>query len=196
MLPQCDVVTLHTPLTRVGEYPTYHLISEREVRLMKPGALLINAARGPVLDSAAVAGYCSEAIAEAPRIRLVTDTWEGEPHNLHPDILRLSEIATPHIAGYSLQGKQRATRMILESLGAHFGLEGVDVSDLPAPYVPFAEKSASRVTDANFSSHLRQSIYDSYDPLSETARLKADPAGFEAWRDSYVYRPEPPILLE
>lgn len=168
---QCDVITLHTPLTKSGKYPTYHLINEQIIDMMKEKAVLVNAARGSIVDSTAVA----EA-AKRGSIRLITDTWEGEPANLNPVILKYSEIATPHIAGYSLQGKQRATRMILEALGKRFNLP-VDVSDLPAPYTPWEHISA---TD----------IAASYDPIPETIRLKSNPADFENWRDHYQYRPE------
>ncbi|MCM1318884.1 MAG: 4-phosphoerythronate dehydrogenase [Muribaculaceae bacterium] len=182
---ECDVITLHTPLTRVGKYPSYHMIDERVLSLMKNKAILVNAARGPVVDSIAVAKYAQKGC-----IRLITDTWEGEPDKLNPEILRLSEIATPHIAGYSLQGKQRATRMILEALAAHFNLpidtnpdsvkdgqNAIHVSDLPAPYTPWPSITAA-------------DIAASYDPMAETIRLKGDPANFEAWRDHYQYRPE------
>lgn len=177
---ECDVITLHTPLTTSGQYPTYHLIDERITGMMRKGAVLVNAARGPVVDSIAVAE-----VARKGSIRLITDTWEGEPDRLNPTILKLSEIATPHIAGYSLQGKQRATRMIIESLARHFqlpvasqpGQEGIKVWDLPEPYTPHPAVTAA-------------DIMASYDPVAETARLKANPADFEAWRDSYHYRPE------
>lgn len=180
LVSQADVVTLHTPLTRSGEHPTFHLIDREILSRMRSGAVLVNAARGPVVDSAAVAEK-----ALSGSLRLVTDVWEGEPDRLNPVILEKSEVATPHIAGYSLQGKQRATRMIIESVGRTFGIPvarregepGVKVWDLPAPYTPWPQVTAV-------------DIKASYDPLAETARLKADPACFETWRDSYDYRPE------
>lgn len=185
LVSQADVVTLHTPLTHNGEYPTFHMIDAAVLSKMKKGAILVNAARGPVVDSTAVAKAAQEGA-----IRLITDTWEGEPDNLNPIILEKSEIATPHIAGYSLQGKQRATRMILQALASHFGIpvntdpdkkinrgEAIQVADLPAPYTPW-----EHITE--------QDILNSYDPLAETARLKSDPDCFETWRDSYDYRPE------
>lgn len=180
LAPRVDVLTLHTPLTRDGSHPTFHMIDREILSLMRPGAVLVNAARGPVVDSAAVAEK-----ALSGSLRLVTDVWEGEPADLNPVILEKSEVATPHIAGYSLQGKQRATRMIIESVGRTFGIPvarregepGVKVWDLPAPYTPWPQVTAP-------------DIKASYDPLVETARLKADPACFETWRDSYDYRPE------
>lgn len=147
LAPRVDVLTLHTPLTRDGSHPTFHMIDREILSLMRPGAVLVNAARGPVVDSAAVAEK-----ALSGSLRLVTDVWEGEPADLNPVILEKSEVATPHIAGYSLQGKQRATRMIIESVGRTFGIPvarregepGVKVWDLPAPYTPWPQVTAPR----------------------------------------------------
>ena len=139
MLPECDVVSLHTPLTRSGEDATFHMIGERELALMRPGAILINAARGGTVHTEALVESASRG-----HVRLITDCWEGEPDKIDRRLLDLSLIATPHIAGYSRQGKQRATRMIIESLAARFGLplatrkgeRGIKVWDLPEPYRP------------------------------------------------------------
>jgi len=181
MLPQCDVVTLHTPLTRTGDHATYHLMGERELALMKKRAILINAARGPVVDTTAVVKA-----AQNGSIRLITDCWEGEPDHISPEQLELSLIATPHVAGYSLQGKQRATRMIIENLADTFALpvartpeqEGIKVWDLPEPYRPVAAITA-------------HDIISSYDPLADDALLRRNPARFEWLRDHYNFRSEP-----
>lgn len=181
LLAGSDVVSLHTPLTRDGADPTWHMIGERETALMRPGAILINAARGPVVDTAAVIKA-----AQRGSIRLITDTWEGEPDHLDPEQLRLSLIATPHIAGYSLQGKQRATRMIVENLARHFSLplalsegeSGIRVWDLPEPYTPVKTITAHE-------------IMSSYDPLADDLLLRRAPERFEWERDRYDYRSEP-----
>lgn len=181
MLPQCDVVTLHTPLTRTGEDATFHLIGEREVALMRQGAILVNAARGPVVDTPAVVKA-----AERGSIRLITDCWEGEPSAIDRRQLDLSLFATPHIAGYSLQGKQRATRMVLENLARHFGLplaesegeSGIKVWDLPEPYRPGHAPDAIR-------------LLRSYCPEADDLLLRSHPEAFEALRDNYDYRSEP-----
>lgn len=109
MLPQCDIVTLHTPLTKTGDHPTYHLISAPQLSLMRPGAVLINAARGAVTDTTALLEY-----SDSKHLKLVIDCWEGEPFISH-ELLQKAIIATPHIAGYSIEGKQRATRMVVEA---------------------------------------------------------------------------------
>lgn len=177
VLKEADVVTLHTPLTRTGEHASYHLLSRNEMQLMRPGTILVNASRGPVVDTPAIVEAALQ-----KGVRLITDCWEGEPNAIDSQLLELSEIATPHIAGYSLQGKQRATRMIVENAVRFFGLEGVDVSDLPEPYRPVSHITARQITD-------------SYDPMADTIRLKQSPEKFEWMRDNYDYRSEPVFYI-
>ena len=175
LLQEADAVTLHTPLTRSGHWPTFHLIGEREIALMKQDAILVNAARGPVADNSAI----RRAVA-AGRIRAIIDTWEGEP-DLDRGLLSLVEIGTFHIAGYSLEGKQRATRMVLEATGERFSFSP-DLSGLEGPYVPPVSVDA-------------QTILDSYDPFADTAPLKASPEDFDRLRAAYAYRGEPHFKL-
>ena len=170
LLREADAVTLHTPLTRDGEWPSFHLIGEAALALMKPGALLVNAARGPVADNAAL----RRAVASG-HIRAVIDTWEGEP-KLDKELLSLLK----YIAGYSLEGKQRATRMVLEAIGEHFGF-APDLSGLEGPY-----KAPARIS--------AKAILDSYNPISDTLQLKADPDAFDTLRANYSFRREPRFI--
>ncbi len=174
LLREADAVTLHTPLTRDGEWPSFHLIGEAALALMKPGALLVNAARGPVADNAAL----RRAVASG-HIRAVIDTWEGEP-KLDKELLSLLKYGTFHIAGYSLEGKQRATRMVLEAIGEHFGF-APDLSGLEGPY-----KAPARIS--------AKAIIDSYNPISDTLQLKADPDAFDTLRANYSFRREPRFI--
>lgn len=174
LLREADAVTLHTPLTRDGEWPSFHLIGEAALALMKPGALLVNAARGPVADNAAL----RRAVASG-HIRAVIDTWEGEP-KLDKELLSLLKYGTFHIAGYSLEGKQRATRMVLEAIGEHFGFAPY-LSGLEGPY-----KAPARIS--------AKAILDSYNPISDTLQLKADPDAFDTLRANYSFRREPRFI--
>jgi erythronate-4-phosphate dehydrogenase len=113
VLAQSDFVTIHTPLTPTKEeaYATYHLIGPAALAMMKPEAVLINTARGAVVDNAALkAALQTHSIAGA-----ALDVWEGEPE-VDTDLVRLVRIATPHIAGYSFDGKLEGTRMLEEAL--------------------------------------------------------------------------------
>lgn len=171
ILRQSDAVTLHTPYIKPSPGSTHHLVSAPQLALMKPGTILINAARGPVIDTAAV----KEAI-RSRGLRAIIDTWEGEP-DADRELIDMAEIATFHIAGYSLEGKQRATRMALEAIGEYFAF-APDLAGLAPAYLPGNPPAAD-------------AILSSYNPFADSAALKADPAAFDRLRADYDYRPEP-----
>ncbi|RMF19606.1 MAG: 4-phosphoerythronate dehydrogenase [Gammaproteobacteria bacterium] len=113
---KCDVVTLHVPLTRDGQWPTHHLIDERALQVMQPGSVLINTSRGGVVDDSALL----EAI-RAGRLDAVLDVFESEPQ-VSGELIRSVRLATPHVAGYSLDGKCQGTEMIYQALCQAVGL--------------------------------------------------------------------------
>ena len=126
ILEECDVISLHTPLTLEGEHSTFHLLDGARLAQLRPGAWLINAARGAVVDNAAL----REQLARRPDIQAVLDVWEGEPQ-VDVELAELCWIATPHIAGYSLDGKLRGTAQIYQALCASKGIEPkVDLAEL------------------------------------------------------------------
>ncbi len=110
MLPQADVVSLHVPLTRDGTWPTYRMINADTLALMKPAAMLINSARGPVVEEAALV----QDLVRMPRRPVVLDVFEHEPR-ISARLLDQLALATPHIAGYSLEGKARGTEMVYQA---------------------------------------------------------------------------------
>jgi erythronate-4-phosphate dehydrogenase len=169
-LRRADAVTLHTPLIRDGKHPTFHLIGEQELAIMKNGAILVNAARGPVVDTVAVKKEVNES-----RIRAIIDTWEGEPQ-LDCELLDMVEIGTFHIAGYSYEGKQRATRMVLEALNEHFKFD-ISTDDLAPAYTEPEGLCAEMITS-------------SYNPYADMAPLIAEPKAFDTLRANYNYRHE------
>ena len=167
VLEHCDIITLHTPLTKQGVDATYHLVDNRFMEAATRCRLLLNAARGAVCDTAA--------LLEAPSsLALAIDCWEDEPRLSLP-LLERAMVATPHIAGYSLEGKQRGAAMVLEALATHFGLN----LDIAWPDVP-----------ATGIEHLTWDALG-YDPLADTAALKSQPAAFETLRNTYTLRHEP-----
>ena len=163
---ECDIITFHTPLTREGKYPTWHLCDKDFLDGMQRCKLIINAARGAVCDNEALLQWHGD---------LALDCWEGEP-SINRNLLNKAMVATPHIAGYSLQGKQRGTAMIVEALNRRYGWH-ITPQQASTPL-----KGASVVT--------AQSILESYNPLADTARLKASPETFEQQRNSYTLREE------
>lgn len=105
----CDVISLHVPLTQSGPHPTYHLLDEARINALSEQHILINACRGEVVDNQAL--YQRKLNGSA--LKLVLDVWEGEPEPLRA-LIPFTEIASAHIAGYSLEGKSRGTEMLYQ----------------------------------------------------------------------------------
>lgn len=168
---EADFITFHTPLTSSGPCPTYHLCSDSFLSSLRRRPVIINSARGAVVDT----GPLCRALASGSVSSAVIDCWEGEPA-ISPRLLELATIATPHIAGYSREGKIRATRMAAEAVCRHFGFP------LPEWSEPVAPGAADEVTPC--------SIISSYDPMVDTLRLKSNPADFEKLRNTYNLRAE------
>ncbi len=106
---RADIVTLHVPLERHGAHPTHHMINAETIGRMKPGALLVNAARGEVVHE----GALLDALVRG-QIHAALDVWPDEPR-INPDLLAATTVATPHVAGYSVEGKARGTQMIFDA---------------------------------------------------------------------------------
>ncbi len=107
----CDVLCLHTPLTRKGLFPTWHLFDENVIGRLKPGTVLLNAGRGAAVDNVALLAR----LRDKNDLRVVLDVWENEPA-IDPELLQRVAIGTPHIAGYSIEGKWRGTLMVYQAL--------------------------------------------------------------------------------
>lgn len=170
LLERSDAVTLHTPLTKSGKHATHHLIGERELSLIREGKILVNAARGPVVDFKALKPHVT-----CGRIRAVIDTWEGEPE-IDSELLGAVKYGTFHIAGYSRQGKERATRMALEAVKDTLGIKA-DISGLESAYTGTPGLTPER-------------IVSSYDPAGDTIALREKPEEFDILRKNYIYREE------
>ncbi len=129
----CDFITLHTPLTSEGQDKTFHLADEKFFASLKTGCVFINTARGPVHDTTAL----KTAIQSGKLAAVILDVWENEP-NIDCELLRAVDISTPHISGYSLDGKIAGMIMIYNAACEHFGLKPkYKMEDfLPSPTVP------------------------------------------------------------
>lgn len=113
----CDIITFHVPLIKGGRYNTHHLIGKEELDLIDPGSLVINTSRGSVVNN----NELKEFLIREENVYTVLDVWEEEPR-LDTELLKLVDIGTPHIAGYSFEGKVNGTRMIFESLSEFLGI--------------------------------------------------------------------------
>lgn len=111
-----DIICLHTPLTHDGPFPTHHLIDAAAIEKINPGAVLINAGRGAVIDNKALL----QRLKQTRPIHCVLDVWENEPE-IDIQLLGYCDLGTPHIAGYSLDGKIAGTRMVAKAAATYFG---------------------------------------------------------------------------
>ncbi|MBF2930662.1 4-phosphoerythronate dehydrogenase, partial [Pseudomonas aeruginosa] len=126
LLAEVDVISLHTPLNRDGEHPTRHLLDEPRLAALRPGTWLVNASRGAVVDNQAL----RRLLEGGADLEVALDVWEGEPQ-ADPELAARCLIATPHIAGYSLEGKLRGTAQIYQAYCAWRGIaERVSLQDV------------------------------------------------------------------
>ena len=117
ILSECNFITLHVPLTKNGDHATWHLFDEARLRKLTDNCILVNAARGPVVDNTALLNMLDQ----RSDLTIFLDTWENEP-DISRELLQKVDLATPHIAGYSVEGRLRGTQMILDAACRHFGL--------------------------------------------------------------------------
>ncbi len=167
VLQQSDIVTLHTPL----DATTYHMINHETLSLMRSDAVLINASRGEVA--------ATDALLATDR-PLYIDVWENEP-NIDEKLLHKAVVATPHIAGYSAQGKANATAMVVAAVAEEFSL----------PLVGWYPENVSRVERQNIEwQRMCDSIKLRCDLRKITNDLRQNPNDFELLRNEYNYREE------
>ena len=167
VLQRADIVTLHTPL----DHSTYHLINGKNISLLCPEATLINASRGECVAT------------EATRrndLTYITDVWEGEP-KINKEYLAKSLVATPHIAGYSAQGKANATALAVQALARHFDL----------PLKEWRPSEVATIEPKSISwDEMCNTIKDYCDLATESTTLRNNSQEFEQQRNNYHYREE------
>ena len=118
ILRECNLISLHVPLTQSGMHPTFHLLHAKRLQSLGTGCVLINAARGEVIDNHALL----QLLNQRDDLRVFLDTWENEPV-VSRELLQRVDLATPHIAGYSVEGRLRGTQMVLDATCKHFRLD-------------------------------------------------------------------------
>lgn len=173
---EADIITLHTPFTKEGKYPTYHLAGKEWVNAFVRKPWLINTCRGAVADTVALL----EGMADGKIGAMIMDCWENEPHISLP-LLKHTAIATPHIAGFSADGKANATRMCLEEISRFFRVEikGMEKVTPPAPRYPLIDLNLYK------ENRIEQAILSAFDPLPVDRVLRGEPGRFEWFRTHY-----------
>lgn len=168
---ESDIITFHTPLVKSGKWATVHLADNDFFNSLERKPIIINAARGPIVDTEALI----HALEHGQVSQAVIDCWENEP-DISTRLLELVHVGTPHIAGYSIEGKRRATAAAVNSVAKALGL--------PAR----GEQIPDGVNVDNLS---WDKITESYNPLTDTAALRHDHTAFESLRNHYCLRHEP-----
>ena len=189
VLDESDIITCHVPLTRNGPDATWHLLGAAQFARLKPGAVFINAARGPVIETDALLAALGTRVAHA-----VIDCWEGEPA-YRADLLARADLTTPHIAGHAYEGKVNGTAIVYRRACAFLGAEAAFPFTLPPPPLPAWRADAAGRKDEEV---LRELVLSVYDIEADSRRLRescvadgaARAAAFDAQRGKYPMRRE------
>lgn len=184
VLIESDIITLHVPLNLEGRDKTLHLFNDGTLAKLKKESWLINTSRGEVIDT-----YALKELLGTERIRgAVVDVWEKEPE-LDIPLMHMSFLATPHIAGYSTDGKANGTAAVVRALCEffRFPLKGWYPSDIPPPPEPVINIDCNGKSDEEI---VRKAVFHTYNILQDDVRLRFDPARFEMERSNYPLRRE------
>ena len=188
LLLQVDVLTLHTPLNNDGPYRTRGLFAGPVVRSLKPGAVLLNFARGPICDDALVATMLGAGLLSDAAI----DCWEGEP-DYPAELASLAALATPHVAGHAFEGRANGTLAVYQAACDFLGVDPGPVPRFPRAPVPTLTIDCAGRTDTQI---LREAVKAACDIEADTARFRAAyssdeaerRARFDALRRDYPHR--------
>ena len=177
LLANSQIVTMHTPL----DDTTRGMADEEFFMLMQPGAIFINASRGEVMNEDALkAAY--------PKLgAAIIDTWNNEP-DVDEDLIELVDVATPHIAGYSFQGKQNGTASDVQSVAHHFGIEEL-YDYYPENDIPDHEPKLLDLKDKK-QGEIAAVFQYNYPIFTDDFRFRMEPGNFEKMRSNYQYRRE------
>ncbi len=192
LVQRCNVFSLHTPLIHQGDHPSYHLFDAQVLDALPATSWLINAGRGAVVDNRALA----DCLKRRSDLQVVLDVWESEPA-IDTALAQQLVMATPHIAGYSLEGKSRGTEMIYHSACHFLGVAPIRSLQqlLPPPAVRRVEIDAEQALDSDLISRLIKLVYDlrrDHDALLQRIRHEPETiaVGFDQLRRHYPERRE------
>ena len=189
IISRSDIITLHVPLIRDGEDATFHMFDSSRLASMNRNQILINSSRGEVVDGAAL----KNALSRKNILAASLDVWENEPQ-IDTELLSLLFTGTPHIAGYSIDGKATGTTMSVQALGKFFDLPCKDweVTEVPPSLQP--TEFSIDVTGKTPQEVLADAILHTYDIKNDDAALRTDVASFEKQRSHYPVRREFPAF--
>lgn len=184
-----DIITFHVPLNRTGTDKTYHLADNVFFNEIKKGTTIINTSRGQVVETKALINSIRSGITGS----VLIDVWENEP-DIDRELLNLADIATPHIAGYSVEGKANATAICIKNINAYFELgldDNISITNLPEPDRP--SNFELNCGGGQFENILHDAILYTYNISGDSDSLKSNPDVFELLRNKYPVRREFPF---
>ncbi|WP_345828885.1 4-phosphoerythronate dehydrogenase PdxB [Pantoea sp. BRR-3P] len=185
LVAQADILTFHTPLFKEGPYKSWHLADAALLLALKPNTILINACRGPVVDNAALL----EILKMRHDLSVVLDVWEPEP-DLSLDLLDKVDIATAHIAGYTLEGKARGTTQVFEAWCDFIGQPQQVSLDSLLPAPEFGAITLRGPLDQPTLKRLVHLVYDVRRDDVPLRKVAAKPGEFDRLRKQYEERRE------
>ena len=157
-----DIVTFHVPLNMEGIDKTFHLIDKEKLNLIKPGTIIINSSRGPVIDNKVLKSEIKK-----KNLKVVLDVWENEPQ-IDPELLKEVYFATPHIAGHSYEGKVFGTKFVYDKLCKHLNKEIKWNPPLPVPN----DKNKKLIDDKSFEEKMNELISSIYNIEEDNLRMR------------------------
>jgi len=185
LVREADILTFHTPLFKEGPYKTLHLADDALISALKPGAILINACRGAVVDNAALLTR----LEAGQDLSVVLDVWEPEP-DLNVELLKRVDIGTPHIAGYTLEGKARGTTQVFEAFSDFIGHRQQVALDTLLPAPEFGRITLHGPLDQPTLKRLAHLVYDVRRDDAPLRKVAGIPGEFDKLRKNYLERRE------
>lgn len=185
LVREADILTFHTPLYKEGPYKTLHLADDALISALKPGAILINACRGAVVDNAALLTR----LEAGQDLSVVLDVWEPEP-DLNVELLKRVDIGTPHIAGYTLEGKARGTTQVFEAFSDFIGHRQQVALDTLLPAPEFGRITLHGPLDQPTLKRVAHLVYDVRRDDAPLRKVAGIPGEFDKLRKNYLERRE------
>ncbi|WP_028768368.1 4-phosphoerythronate dehydrogenase [Shewanella fidelis] len=185
LIARADIVSLHVPITKQGEHKTWYLFDEQRLNSLKQNTWLLNCCRGEVIDNRALIKFKQQ----RDDVKVVLDVWEGEPNPM-AELVPYIEFCTPHIAGYSLEGKARGTYMLYQQLAKVLNIKADKQMDSLLPSLWSEQVSVAEMRNERALLQLARFVYDLRDDDELFRKQFLNPQGFDQMRKNHTHRRE------
>ncbi|WP_108946252.1 4-phosphoerythronate dehydrogenase [Shewanella halifaxensis] len=185
LIARADVISLHVPITKQGEHKTWYLFDEQRLNSLKQNTWLLNCCRGEVIDNRALIKFKQQ----RDDVKVVLDVWEGEPNPM-AELVPYIEFCTPHIAGYSLEGKARGTYMLYQQLAKVLDIKADKQMDSLLPSLWSEQVSVAEMRNERALLQLARFVYDLRDDDELFRKQFLNPQGFDQMRKNHTHRRE------